>query len=513
MYFKSIEDILNADIMSKSKNQGYSDRVLKATSLERALFRDLREKTPQIKQLEDEGRQSLSSVKELIADVFQALYTITPRYIEDSELSPIAKKINKVILSELMTRKEYTERKSVCEGCELPSLEATVVFVGEIMPNLKDLVNSLSGGEKKADIMENMAEQCEQIRKRLKRELSVTSSPEKKAVMLANKLKSKQEQYEYLEKQADRAFNANRKKLHLKIELALSKAFDCAETVKLVLLSWGSCDKAMEKNESNTEILERVARSEKLAYVAKFLGRYKDIYSSRKKIGYMYGRGEKYDITTGNSLSRVLTSELSLLSNPKTIPVFIRKYRNKQLKQYRRREPVCKGKGDIIVCLDESSSTYGDNQAWGMAVAMVLLHICHENKRNFALIHFSDEIKTDVFKADDKCMRDRMLNASETFLGGLTDFEKPLNKAMELISDEFKDADVVFITDGICNVSDRCTEYVRQMQKKHKFGIIGILLDEGSNMSFSLEKFAKKIYRTSELCKDDIALDIMKNVR
>lgn len=191
MYFKSIEDILNSDILSKSKNQGYSDRVLKSTSLERALFRELRETSSQIKQFENEGRQSLSSVKELIADVFQAFYTITPKYIDDSELSPTAKKINKVILSELMTKKEYAERKAVCEGCELPSLEATVVFIGKIMPNLKDLVNSLSGGADKTDIMENMAEQCEQIRDRLKQELNVTSSSEKKAVMLANKLKSK----------------------------------------------------------------------------------------------------------------------------------------------------------------------------------------------------------------------------------------------------------------------------------------------------------------------------------
>ena len=35
----------------------------------------------------------------------------------------------------------------------------------------------------------------------------------------------------------------------------------------------------MPKNEFNTELLERVSKSEKLAYVAKFLGRYKDIYS------------------------------------------------------------------------------------------------------------------------------------------------------------------------------------------------------------------------------------------
>ena len=98
-------------------------------------------------------------------------------------------------------------------------------------------------------------------------------------------------------------------------------------------------------------------------------------------------------------------------------------------------------------------------------------------------------------------MQKRMMEASETFLKGSTDFEKPIKKAISLIQDEK------------WNNADKCEKYVKEMQSKYKFSITGILLDEGENMSFSLEKFAKKIYRTSELCKDDIAVDIMKNRR
>ncbi len=340
------------------------------------------------------------------------------------------------------------------------------------------------------------------------------SPSEKKAVDLANRLKSKREQYAYLQKQADRSANVNRRKLQTVIVSALTQAMDSAETIRFILTSWGNGDMNMPKNEFNTELLERVSKSEKLAYVAKFLGRYKDIYSDKKKNGYEFGRGEVYDITSGNSISRALTSELSLLSDLKTIPVFARKYQNKQLKQYRRREPISKGKGDIIVCLDESYSTYGDNQAWGMAMAMILLQICHDNKRNFALIHFSDKIKTHIFPADDTYMRERMFEASETFLGGNTDFEMPLNKAMDLIQDgDWKDADIVFITDGNCNISKEFENKFKEMQSSHKFTVTGILLDKGKNNEFSLKKFCKKIYRTSEMCKDDIALDIMKDRR
>lgn len=38
MSFKSIRDILNSDILSETKDIGYSDRVLKSTRLERENF-------------------------------------------------------------------------------------------------------------------------------------------------------------------------------------------------------------------------------------------------------------------------------------------------------------------------------------------------------------------------------------------------------------------------------------------------------------------------------------------
>lgn len=79
------------------------------------------DKTPEIKEFETEGRQYLSSIKQLINDVFQAFYTITPKMLDDEDLSPTAKKVNKVILSCLLTQDEYASRKAVCEGCEMPA--------------------------------------------------------------------------------------------------------------------------------------------------------------------------------------------------------------------------------------------------------------------------------------------------------------------------------------------------------------------------------------------------------
>ena len=56
-----------------------------------------------------------------------------------------------------------------------------------------------------------------------------------------------------------------------------------------------------------------------------------------------YGRGETYALELGNDLSRAIGSEFAMLASPQTLPLFVKKYQQRRLKQYRRREPVYKG--------------------------------------------------------------------------------------------------------------------------------------------------------------------------
>lgn len=78
--------------------------------------------------------------------------------------------------------------------------------------------------------------------------------------------------------------------------------------------------------------------------------------------------------------------------------------------------------GDIICCLDESSSIEGEAAAWGKAVAMTLLEIAAESRRSFVLIHFagSSSCQVDIFRPGEYTLEDK-LTASETFLGGATE--------------------------------------------------------------------------------------------
>lgn len=264
----------------------------------------------------------------------------------------------------------------------------------------------------------------------------------------------------------------------------------------------------------NSKILETVRGSAVLKNISQYLGRFREIFAQGKRNGYAYGRGEKYSLELGRDLSRAITSELAMLASPLTMPLFLRKYQNRQIKQYQRREPVFKGMGDIICCLDESFSTKGDPAAWGKAVALTLLEIAASSGRSFALIHFagSERFKTDVFRPDEYALADKIA-AAETFLSGGTDFETPLRESLRLMREEgFENADIVFVTDGECSLSDDFTSELLAEQKARRFTVTGILLDKGKgSMDFSLRGFCQNVYRTSELSGDAIVQSLVSN--
>ena len=144
---------------------------------------------------------------------------------------------------------------------------------------------------------------------------------------------------------------------------ALAAAKERAEETRDILAAWSDEPGDLTRCPINTELLRRVRQSESLVDISRYLGRFREIFAQGRKNGYAYGRGEKYSLELGNDMSKALTSELAMLSTPMATPLFLQKYRTKQIKQYRRREPVFKGMGDIICCLDESASTSGESAA------------------------------------------------------------------------------------------------------------------------------------------------------
>lgn len=518
--FRTIGDVLRSPLanIAKGGKAQTTDRVLRSTKLEDGIYADLRADDDAMDELESEAGKKLRSFPAFSRDVYQSFYSLMPKRNEESSLSVMAQKFNCRILDHVMQNEDFATIKDICEGRELPAYEAASEFITRTAGELDSLLADV-GGDKGAlntlDKLQKAKNEAEDelasLLDRLRQSKEPNKTLEKSTVAAANKAESLNRQVKAVGRMIDAATAQHKDAITAVVSGAAKAAAEKAEETQSILAAWGDSTGGMERSEVNTALLETVRKSDALKHVARYLGRFREIFAQGKKNGYAYGRGEKYTLELGNDLSRALTSELAMLASPKTIPLFLRKYQRKQIKQYRRREPVYKGAGDIICCLDESDSTRGDNAAWGKAVALTLLDIAADGGRSFALIHFSGAggLATDVFRPGEYTAADKMA-AAERFLGGGTDFKPPLREAVALMeTGGFENADVVFITDGECRLPEEFTEQLRAKQTELGFSVTGILLDAGGGMEFSLKEFCEKVYRTSALAGDEIMRDMV----
>ena len=523
--YRTIQDVLASpwaqQPVEQKAMQEQTDRVLRSTKLESSIYHDLRSEDAAMNEIEQSACQKLRSFPALSQDVFQSFYSLMPRRNEEDALSVVARKFNVPILEHITRSEEYPTLKTVCEGRELPAYEAAAEFVSRASGELDDLLSQLGGKQGALNTLEKL-EQAEEkaaselsgLLEQLRQSQQNNPTLNDAVVKAANEAQSKHRQVEAVSKLIDASQTQNSTSVSGIIEQALGAAAEKAEEVQSIIGAWSSDPANLKRTPVNEVLLAHVRQSNTLRDISKYLGRFREIFAQGKRNGFAYGRGEKYSLELGNDLSRALTSELAMLASPKTLPLFLRKYQRKQIKQYRRREPIYKGTGDVICCLDESGSTSGDLAAWGKAVALTLLEIAESEGRKFALIHFSGpgSFKTDVFLPKQYGMEDK-LRAAETFLDGGTDFRTPLEEALRLMKEDgFENADIVFVTDGECELSESYIEELRAVQAEYRYTVTGVLLDQDdAGMDFSLKSFCQNIYRTSELTGEQVVQGLVSN--
>ena len=381
--YRTIDDVLRSPWAAAAPPAETTlDRVLRSTKLEDSIYSDLRGGDSDLDQIEQTAEKQLRSFPALSRDIFQSFYSLMPRKNQEDMLSVAARKFNAPILDHVMRSEDYPMLKSVCEGRELPAYEAAAEFISKTAGELDGLLKSIGGPKGALKTLEKL-ESAERESHKMLEDILATMRwgrqfcPEQEAsiVDLANSAESKRRQVEAVGKMVDASTAGNQDVISALVAQAVRSAAEKAEEVQSIIGAWSDDPGKLENNEVNEELLAKVRGSNVLKNVAKYLGRFREIFAQGKRNGYAYGRGEKYSLELGNDLSKALTSELAMLASPQTMPLFLQKYQRRQIKQYQRREPIYKGIGDIICCLDESISTAGDPAAWGKAVALTLLEI------------------------------------------------------------------------------------------------------------------------------------------
>lgn len=260
-------------------------------------------------------------------------------------------------------------------------------------------------------------------------------------------------------------------------------------------------------------LLERMKRNQALKKFAGLLGRIRKI-AARKARSKQAGQGAK--ITTieyGKDLKRCQPAELVALTSPALRVKALKRWTRGELRLFGQQARPKLGHGPVIVCEDASGSMEGAKQQWAKAVTLSLAHYAKLQKRSFGWILFDSRVKLSKSYPQGRLSAEQMLELAESHAGGGTDFERPLRQAMEMIQNQgLKKADICFITDGQCAVSDDFLREFRQLKKALEINIFAVLCDVGSTSDSTVRQFSDRVEKASSFTAEEAEARIFKNI-
>ena len=491
---------------------------LESDAYDRRVWQQLRAESPSLAELEEKGSTLLPHFGSLLQDIFCLLFKYNTNFNNDRDVLPSAL-LNRTFLDAVHQGGQYEILRQQTLLNEAHAGLSTLILGDRLLALVRE--QKFLTQRDMRDLWD-IQKQEEVVRQKMEEYDNADTIPEdalseegKKALekakekmggevqgaeaLLRHKTIQLKEDLKQIEGQANQRLKAEA----IKVAQQLEDATEEAE-------AWGNTIGTGQKSPpgQKLELGRRLAGNEKLKKLARMVGRMKfQAMALRKKI-FERSSEELLEIEQGDALHRLLPNELLSLHHPILRKDFQRRFLDRELIQYSLRGIEEKGKGPMIVCLDGSSSMSGDKEIWSKAVTLTLLEIARKQRRLFRSICFSsaetplqvlDMNPRDRYEVETKTIMD----LAEYFPGGGTDFQKPLDAALECLQQSrFKKGDIIFITDGECQVSPEWAEQFRKEKEKLGFSLFSILIDMGPASLGTLKEFSDRITTIKQLTGD-----------
>lgn len=239
---------------------------------------------------------------------------------------------------------------------------------------------------------------------------------------------------------------------------------------------------------------QKLRSNRRLKNIALLAGRFRRIAADKQRGVRGYGWDEVASVERGQDIPRVVPAQLLGLVEPDLSMKFDMDFAERKLMQYRLESKPPKGRGPIVFCIDVSGSMEGDRDIWAKALFAGVAELAIRQKRWCTAIQFDHRItREDLF--DPRSPNPlHFMECVAHFSGGSTDFERPLNRALDIIGEqpEFAKADIVFLTDGEAGVYDDTVARLRAMQAKNPVHVHGILVG-GDTRGHTLRNFCDDV--------------------
>jgi uncharacterized protein with von Willebrand factor type A (vWA) domain len=487
------------------------DQNIETDSFDRELFSELEVTSEELRSFIERGSHLLPNFRSLILDLFAGFYKYNVIIHPEDEVKR-GSLLGRKLVKKALSSEVYKELREETILNDFKSAIATLTLGVEVIRWVK----SEDGLSEKSLIKEWELEKAEEDFDEIKEELETLEEIEKKEPLgkslkeakkkVQFKLRNEERELKELEDQQKERLERIELKLQNLVHSTLKKAGERVEEVEKELMEWGASMGVPEEKPigEKLDLAEKLFKNEKIRRLSLMVGSLKEeLFSSRRKIWSIRGN-EVYDISLGNDIGRIIPSELVALRHRSLRKEFLKRLIERRLLQYNLKEE--KGRGPLIVSVDGSSSMEGDKEMWAKAVCLSLLEIARRQRRKFVVIVFSSKgAPLKVFgsgvKENWRMNEKDIIELAEYFPGGGTDFEDPLNKALEYLQESrLKRGDILFITDGECDITDEWLKTFLDKKIKLDFQVFSILIDlTGRETVESLKKFSDKITTISNL--------------
>ena len=491
--------------------------IIESDSYDKKIFEGFEYSSKELANLIMSGDKILPGFKSLIFNIFVALYKNNVVFIEQ-DLFGYKYKLYYMILQKLVSSEKYNELREETVLDEYKSSLSTIMIGQDFLDfiksetglNKRNLLNEWEIDKTESELQEHESE-LEYIGE-LESEFDDDSKGKELAKVKHEISKEKESLSEDLEELKEKQL-----KYLERIETDLERTAEftsqsSTETIESFEADTPS-NSFISENSKNLghkmDLANKLVNSKKLKLMFELVGSLsKEMLSVRRSSWSKIG-SELYNVGLGDNLSNIIPSELTYLNNKYLRADFYKRFLEKRLFEYSLIED--KGRGPFIICVDTSSSMTGDKEIWSKAVSLTLIEIAKRQRRNFFIIIFSSpEYPLKIFNSKSNYKfgfdGDDLIEFAEYFNGGGTNFEYPLNRAKEIISDsKFSKSDIVFITDGEASVSnDWLNEFIK-LKKEKRFKVFSILIDLAGNERWAtLDSFSEKVLKISDLKSDNL---------
>lgn len=138
-----------------------------------------------------------------------------------------------------------------------------------------------------------------------------------------------------------------------------------------------------------------------------------------------------------------------------------------------------KRRGPIIVCYDGSGSMSGLKIQDTRMHILSLLEIAKIQQRHLVIIQFASKAEPLFIKELNplEISAGDVYDILDTFLSGGTDFELPLQKALEYIRrDRHRKSDILFFTDGLASISEKFKQLFLKQKESYQFKLFTVIM-------------------------------------